>query len=88
MGSMALGSLVMAFFQFLHLLLAWLDARSRPAQRQNACLSGVFKCLHVGLWLVRKVLQFIDRCVCWRACAGACAGGMGDWGQRWQRFRP
>ncbi|KAF8064488.1 CHER1 [Scenedesmus sp. PABB004] len=61
LGSVALGSLVIAVIQFVRLLLEYVDKKSRALQAQNK-IAGWLMCLVRGLlWLLEKVVAFINR---------------------------
>eukprot|EP00884_Botryococcus_braunii_P000130 jgi/Botrbrau1/10117/Bobra.20_2s0024.1 len=64
LGSVAMGSLVIAIVQFVRLLLEWVHARTRryinasPASKFIKPLVWVVRCL---LWLLEKIVKFINR---------------------------
>ncbi|KAK9842492.1 hypothetical protein WJX81_002530 [Elliptochloris bilobata] len=64
MGSVAIGSFLVALLQFVRWLLAWIDRRTKLLQR-GAVTQRWLKCLLVGLqavlWLVEKIVKFVNR---------------------------
>ena len=56
-GSMAFGSLIIALFQFLRAVLAYIDRH--VANGNSLVLKIVFKCCQLCLWCLEKTIKFI-----------------------------
>ena len=65
LGSIALGSLIVAAIQFIKYLLAYLDKHSKQWRNKAGpagwVLKYLFKCLICCVWLLEKIMQFVNR---------------------------
>ena len=65
LGSIALGSLIVAIIQFIKYLLAYLDKHSKRWRNKAGpagwVLKYLFKCLICCVWLLEKIMQFVNR---------------------------
>lgn len=61
LGCVALGSLIVALVQFARLLLEWVDRKARSVTGGGGWLAYVMGCLRCVLWLVQKIVQFINK---------------------------
>jgi choline transporter-like protein 2/4/5 len=61
LGTVALGSLIIAICQFLRVVLGYLDEKSKKAQQKNICVKIIFKCLGCFLACFEKCVKYITR---------------------------
>ena len=61
LGTVSLGSLIIAICQFLRVILGYLDEQSKSAQKGNIVLRIVFKCLGCFLMCFEKCVRYITR---------------------------
>eukprot|EP01029_Cantina_marsupialis_P014267 TRINITY_DN3155_c0_g1_i1.p1 TRINITY_DN3155_c0_g1~~TRINITY_DN3155_c0_g1_i1.p1 ORF type:complete len:803 (+),score=176.36 TRINITY_DN3155_c0_g1_i1:81-2489(+) len=61
LGTMALGSLIVAIIQFVRAVLYYLDKKSKKLQNKSSLLRVVFKMLHCCLWCFEKILKFVNK---------------------------
>lgn len=65
LGSVAIGSFVVALIQFVRFLLEYLEKKSKLAQAK-AGVAGVFVkylmcCVNCFMWYLEKVMKFINK---------------------------
>ena len=61
LGTVSLGSLIIAICQFLRVVLGYLDEQSKEAQKANFLLKVIFKCLACFLACFEKCVRYITR---------------------------
>jgi len=61
LGTVSLGSLIIAICQFLRVILGYLDEQSKSAQKGNIVLRIIFKCLACYLTCFEKCVRYITR---------------------------
>mmetsp|Transcript_33745 Transcript_33745/g.95482 ORF Transcript_33745/g.95482 Transcript_33745/m.95482 type:complete len:789 (-) Transcript_33745:181-2547(-) len=61
LGSIALGSLILAIIQFVRLLLEYLDRRTKRLQDTSFLLKWCFCCVKCCMWYLEKVVQYINK---------------------------
>ena len=61
LGSIALGSLILAIIQFIRLLLEYLDRRTKRLQDTNCLLRWCLCCVKCCMWYLEKVVQYINK---------------------------
>jgi|EP00505_MAST-04D_sp_SCG-Rhode-Island_P004639 solute carrier family 44 (choline transporter-like protein), member 2/4/5 len=61
LGSVALGSFLVAIVQFLRAVLAYLDQQTQGAQKKNCAMRVVFKVVACLLWCFEKSVKYITR---------------------------
>ena len=71
LGSVALGSFVVALIQFVRFLLEYLEKKSKIAQAKAGVAGAFVKylmcCVNCCMWYLEKVVKFINRCSLWHA---------------------
>jgi len=60
LGSMALGSLIIAICQLIRLVLASIDYYTKDLQDKNLWLKLVMKCSQCVMWCLQKTIEFIS----------------------------
>lgn len=61
LGSIALGSLIVAVIQFIRAVLQYIDRKTKAAQGESALLRYVMCCLKCCAWYLEKIMKFINR---------------------------
>ena len=65
LGSVALGSFVVAVIQFVRFLLEYLEKKSKVAQAKAGVAGAFVKylacCVHCCMWYLEKIVKFINR---------------------------
>jgi choline transporter-like protein 2/4/5 len=61
LGSVALGSFIVAVVQFIRFLIDQLDKQLKKKGAQNSATSFMFKCVKCYLWVLEKILKFINK---------------------------
>eukprot|EP00899_Mesostigma_viride_P018836 jgi/Mesvir1/26954/Mv20673-RA.2 len=61
MGSIALGSFIVAIIQFIRIIVEYIDKKSKAAQKENALLKYFMYCLRCCLWCLEQIVKFINR---------------------------
>ena len=61
LGSVALGAFIVAVIQFIRILLEWLDRKTKEMQEKNVALKWVMCCVKTYVWLLEKIMQFINK---------------------------
>eukprot|EP00878_Enallax_costatus_P033529 GHUV01037026.1.p1 GENE.GHUV01037026.1~~GHUV01037026.1.p1 ORF type:complete len:159 (-),score=37.88 GHUV01037026.1:117-593(-) len=61
LGSIALGSFIIAVIQFLRLLLEYVDKKTRQLQQQNKVAKAFMWLVRCLLWCLEKIVAFINR---------------------------
>lgn len=61
LGSIALGSFIIAIVQFIRLVLEYIDQKTKTAQGQNKLLKLFMYCAKYCMWYIEQVLKFINR---------------------------
>ncbi|DBA73400.1 TPA: hypothetical protein ACH3X1_011440 [Trebouxia sp. C0004] len=61
LGSIALGSFIIAVIQFIRALLEYVDRQMKAANPENVVMNYLMACIKCFMWYVQKVMQFINR---------------------------
>ena len=65
LGSVAIGSFVVAIIQFVRFLLAYLEKKSKMAQAKAGVAGAFVKylmcCVNCFMWYLEKVMKFINK---------------------------
>ena len=64
-GTVAIGSFILALLIFVRMVLTLIERRSRWLTRSkvgNTWLKYIFSCLTLILWIIEKIVKFINRC--------------------------
>lgn len=65
LGSVAIGSFVVAIIQFIRFLLAYLEKKSKTAQAKAGVAGAFVKylmcCVNCFMWYLEKVMKFINK---------------------------
>eukprot|EP00941_MAST-03F_sp_MAST-3F-sp1_P005714 g5714.t1 len=61
LGSIALGSFVIAIFQTIRIIMIYIDSKTRELQKQNKCVKIFMKVIHCCLWCFEKFIKFIAK---------------------------
>lgn len=61
LGSIALGSFIIAVIQFIRLLLEYVDKKTRQLQQQNKIAQALMWLVRCLLWCLEKIVAFINR---------------------------
>lgn len=61
LGSIALGSLIIAVIQFVRLLLNYLDRKTKNLQSTSLILKWCMCCVKCCMWYLEKVVKYINR---------------------------
>lgn len=61
LGSVALGSLIVAIIQFVRIILEFIDRKSKTLQGENAAARYLMSCLKCCTWYMEKIMKFINR---------------------------
>ncbi len=61
MGSVALGSFLIAFVQFTRATVAYIERKSRDMAGNSCVMKLVFKCVHCILWCLECIIRVITR---------------------------
>lgn len=65
LGSMAMGSFVLAAVRSVRLLMLWLDEQmKRPGFRDSFTVQLAMKCIHCVLWCFEQCVKFLTRFTC------------------------
>ncbi len=65
LGTVAIGSFILALLIFVRLVLTFIQRRTRFLTRGrigNSWLKYLFSCLALILWVIEKIVKFINRC--------------------------
>ena len=65
MGTVAIGSSILALLIFVRMILTFIERKSRWLTRSkigNTWLKYIFSCLTLILWVMEKIVKFINRC--------------------------
>ena len=65
MGTVAIGSFILALLIFVRMILTIIERRSRWLTRSkvgNTWLKYIFSCLTLILWVIEKIVKVINRC--------------------------
>ena len=65
LGTVAIGSFILALLIFVRMVLTFIERRSRWLTRGkvgNTWLKYIFSCLTLILWVIEKIVKFINRC--------------------------
>ena len=60
-GSIALGSFIVAVVQFIRAVLEYIDRKTKKMQEGNPILKYVMCCVKYCMWYLEKVLKYINR---------------------------
>lgn len=58
---MALGAFIVAVIQFIRLILEYIDRKTKQMQEKNVALKWLMCCVKTYVWLLEKIMQFINR---------------------------
>jgi choline transporter-like protein 2/4/5 len=61
LGSIALGSLILAVIQFIRLILQYIDKRTRQLQDTSLVLKWCMCCVKCCMWCLEKIVKYINR---------------------------
>jgi len=61
LGTIALGSFIVAIIQFVRLALEYLDRKTKELQEGNVLLKYAMCCVKYCMWYLEKVIKFINR---------------------------
>lgn len=61
MGTMAVGSFILAAISLVRFILMYLEKRTRAAQRNNKCVKTLFKVVHCMLFIFDRCLKYLAR---------------------------
>uniref|UniRef100_A0A7S1SUR8 Choline transporter-like protein n=1 Tax=Tetraselmis chuii TaxID=63592 RepID=A0A7S1SUR8_9CHLO len=61
LGSIALGSLIIAVIQFIRFILEYVDRKTKELQGGSAALKYLISCLKCCAWCLEKIMKFINR---------------------------
>ncbi|KAL0045810.1 hypothetical protein WJX82_005374 [Trebouxia sp. C0006] len=61
LGSIALGSFIIAVIQFIRAMLEYVDRQMKAANPGNVVMIYLMACIKCFMWYVQKVMQFINR---------------------------
>jgi len=60
-GSLVFGSLIIAIVQFIRLVLAYIDQKTKKLQRANPLVMIFMKCVQCCMWCMEKCLKYISK---------------------------
>jgi choline transporter-like protein 2/4/5 len=61
LGSIALGSLIVAVIQFIRFLLEYIDQRTKAIQAGNPVYKYIMCCMKCCVWYFEMIMKFINR---------------------------
>eukprot|EP00227_Mantoniella_beaufortii_P011672 CAMPEP_0197577324 /NCGR_PEP_ID=MMETSP1326-20131121/1998_1 /TAXON_ID=1155430 /ORGANISM="Genus nov. species nov., Strain RCC2288" /LENGTH=699 /DNA_ID=CAMNT_0043140379 /DNA_START=89 /DNA_END=2188 /DNA_ORIENTATION=+ len=61
LGSIALGSFIVAVVQFVRVMLEYIDSKTKRIQEGNPLVKYLMCCVKYCMWYLEKVLKFINR---------------------------
>jgi choline transporter-like protein 2/4/5 len=61
LGTIALGSFIVAVVQFIRFLIDQLDKQMKKKGAQSKTVGFIFKCVKCYLWVLEKILKFINK---------------------------
>ncbi|GMH42049.1 hypothetical protein BSKO_09968 [Bryopsis sp. KO-2023] len=62
LGSIALGSFIVAVIQFVRILLEYIDRKTKKLQeKSHAAIKYIMQCVKCFLWCLEKIMKFINR---------------------------
>ena len=61
LGSVALGSFLIAVIQLVRAILAYLDKKSKSMQDKNLAIKFAFKCIGCCLWCFEKCVKYLSK---------------------------
>ena len=59
LGSIAMGSFLIAVIQFLRAILEYVDKKTKKAQQKNPLIKAIICCLKCCLWCFEKCMKYI-----------------------------
>lgn len=66
LGTVAIGSFILALLIFVRMILQFIQRRTRfltQGRIGNSWLKYLFSCLAIILWVIEKIVKFINRCL-------------------------
>ena len=66
LGTVAIGSFILALLIFVRMFLQFIQRRTRflaQGRIGNSWLKYLFSCLAIILWVIEKIVKFINRCL-------------------------
>jgi choline transporter-like protein 2/4/5 len=61
MGSVALGSLIIAILEMLRGVLFYMDRQTRKLQEKSCAIKVLFRCVHCFMWCFEKCVRFVSK---------------------------
>lgn len=61
MGSIALGSFIVAIIQFVRIILEYIDHKTKHMQETNVIYKYMLCCVRCCMWYLEKIMKFINR---------------------------